>query len=216
MRESIAFHLRHHVRFYSAALFGLLVFFAARRAGNPFPLAAAGDAFFLTFLAAAGWLVFQLSDRDLDRRASQEDEGMFVVLLISLTASTLTSIDIFTALNQRHRPDELSLVLALASAPLGWTVLHVISAFHYANLYYLGPDPTCTEAFPLKFPGTDRPGPWDFIYFSFVVGMTAQVSDVLVQSTTMRRAVMSHSVASFFFNTVLIAMAVNAVIALAS
>lgn len=213
MHESVAFHLRHHVRFYSAALFGLLVFIGARRAGSPFPLAAAGDAFFLTFLVAAWWLVVHMSDQDLDRRASQEDEGMFVVLIITLSASGLTSIDIFTALNQTHRPDTLSLILALASAPLGWTVLHFVSAFHYANLYYVGPDPTCTEAFPLKFPGTDRPGPWDFIYFSLVVGMTAQVSDVLVQSTRMRRAVMAHSVASFFFNTVLIAMAVNAVVA---
>jgi uncharacterized membrane protein len=138
---------------------------------------------------------------------------VYVVLVITLAASVLTSIDIFTALNQKQRPDLISLILALASAPLGWMVLHMVSAFHYANLYYVGPDPTCTEDFPLKFPGTDRPGPWDFIYFSFVVGMTAQVSDVLVQSTRMRRAVMNHSIVSFFFNTVLIAMAVNAVIA---
>ena len=44
--------------------------------------------------------------------------------------------------------------------------------------------------------------------------MTAQVYDVLVQTTQMRRAVMFHSIISFFFNTVLIAMAVNAVVAM--
>ena len=68
----------------------------------------------------------------------------------------------------------------------------------------------------LKFPGTGEPGSWDFLYFSFVVGMTAQVSDVQVLTTQMRRATLKHSIVSFFFNTVLIAMAVNAVVAAAS
>jgi uncharacterized membrane protein len=46
--------------------------------------------------------------------------------------------------------------------------------------------------------------------------MTAQVSDVQVRTTAMRRAVTGHSVVSFFFNTVLIAMAVNAAVASAA
>jgi uncharacterized membrane protein len=66
------------------------------------------------------------------------------------------------------------------------------------------------------FPGGAEPGPWDFLYYAFVVGMTAQVSDVQVFDTKMRRATLGHGVVSFFFNTVLIAMAVNAVVALAS
>ena len=66
------------------------------------------------------------------------------------------------------------------------------------------------------FPGCVEPGPWEFLYYSFVVGMTAQVSDVQVCDTRMRRATLGHGVISFFFNTVLIAMAVNAVVAIAS
>ena len=68
----------------------------------------------------------------------------------------------------------------------------------------------------LKFPGSDEPGAIDFLYYSFVVGMTAQVSDVQVLTTPMRRATLVHSIVSFFFNTCLLAMAVNAVVALAS
>ena len=56
----------------------------------------------------------------------------------------------------------------------------------------------------------------DFLYFSFVIGMTCQVSDVQVKTMVMRRAILGHGVASFFFNTVFIAMAVNAAVALAS
>ena len=68
----------------------------------------------------------------------------------------------------------------------------------------------------LDFPGQGDPGAWDFLYYSFVVGMTAQVSDVQVTTTVMRRATLLHGVVSFFFNTVFIAMAVNAGVALAA
>jgi len=39
--------------------------------------------------------------------------------------------------------------------------------------------------------------------------MTAQVSDVQVLTTPMRRLTLAHGIASFFFNTVLLALAVN-------
>jgi uncharacterized membrane protein len=89
-------------------------------------------------------------------------------------------------------------------------------AFHYASLHYFDDPEVETDEGDLKFPGDSEPGVWDFLYFSFVVGMTAQVSDVAVTTTPMRRAVIMHGVISFFFNTVLIAMAVNAAVAMAS
>ena len=45
--------------------------------------------------------------------------------------------------------------------------------------------------------------------------MTAQTSDVVITTTAMRRINMMHAVVSFFFNTVLVAASVNAVVALA-
>jgi uncharacterized membrane protein len=122
---------------------------------------------------------------------------------------------IFTALNQHDRPVTLTLVVVLAAAPLGWFVLHTISAFHYANIHYFdGGEGRAGKA--LLFPGTSEPDLWDFLYFSFVIGMTFQVSDVQIRTRDMRRAVIGHSIVSFLFNTVLIAMAVNAVVAGAS
>ena len=44
--------------------------------------------------------------------------------------------------------------------------------------------------------------------------MTAQVSDVVVTTAAMRRAVLLHSLGSFFYNTVILALAVNAGLAL--
>ena len=94
--------------------------------------------------------------------------------------------------------------------------LHTVMAFHYASLHYFDDPEVEGDERDLAFPGGGDPGVWDFLYFSFVVGMTAQVSDVGVTTTAMRRAVMLHGMLSFFFNTVLIAMAVNAAVAMAS
>jgi uncharacterized membrane protein len=46
---------------------------------------------------------------------------------------------------------------------------------------------------------------WDFVYFSFVIGMTAQVSDLAI----IRRAATVHGIISFVFNTALVALMVN-------
>ena len=99
----------------------------------------------------------------------------------------------------------------MASIPLGWLTLHTVASFHYANLFY-ALDAGGGEAGGLDFPGTPEPGPWDFLYFSFVIGMTAQVSDVAVRTTPLRRAALAHGVAAFFYNAVILALAVNAAI----
>jgi uncharacterized membrane protein len=68
----------------------------------------------------------------------------------------------------------------------------------------------------MKFDNTPQPGIWDFLYFSFTVGMTAQVSDTVVTSGSVRRMVLGHAVLSFFYNTVILALAVNAAASLAN
>jgi len=208
-------HLRHHGRFYAAALIGALVYAVMQAAHAPVPGAAAGDTFFAAYLAAAAYLLLTSTKENLQTRAAVEDEGILIVIVIALAAVTFSVVGVFIALNQAHRPDALSLALVLAEAPLGWFMLHTIASFHYANLYYAdsGKDDLGRA---LQFPGTDDPDLWDFFYFSFVIGMTFQVSDVQVCTTQMRRAVIGHSIISFFFNTVLIAMAVNAAVANAS
>jgi uncharacterized membrane protein len=204
-------YLFHHSRFYAAAALGVAVYFLAAGLQQTGRVAAAGDAFFLSYLIASAVLVVRLDEEHLKKRAAVEDEGAFIVLLIALAAIALCVVGIFTVLNQKQHPTTLPFLLSVASAPLGWLMLHMIGAFHYANLHYVD-----SKTRALKFPGTGEPGAWDFLYFSFVVGMTAQVSDVQVLTTPMRRAVLIQSIVSFFFNTVLIAMAVNAVVATAS
>jgi uncharacterized membrane protein len=47
------------------------------------------------------------------------------------------------------------------------------------------------------------------VYFSFVIGMTAQVSDVGITDRTIRRTATAHGVISFAFNTALLALTIN-------
>jgi uncharacterized membrane protein len=120
-------------------------------------------------------------------------------------------------LNDRPKPDVTELVLALASAPLGWFMLHTIAALNYAQVYYGKSNFSRTDQKTggLKFPGSDEPNIWAFIYYSFTVGMTAQVSDVMVVSTRMRLMTLTQAVIAFFFNTILLALAVNVAVTLA-
>jgi uncharacterized membrane protein len=215
MRHLIA-NITRHGRFYSALLCGAVTVLAAHQLGFAAPLLAGGVIFYLVFLALIGVLVIRMKPSDLKHRAKVADEGITVVLLITLATMGFFVDAVFTALNKKHGIEVAPLLLAGAGALLGWFVLHTVMAFHYADIHYFD-DPSCADDdTDLEFPGRGDPGPWDFVYYSFVVGMTCQVSDVQVRTTVMRRATVLHGVVAFFFNTVFIAMAVNAGVALAS
>jgi uncharacterized membrane protein len=208
--------LSRHGRFYTALACGLAAALAARAFGFDAPLLAGGDAFYLVFLALIGAMIAGQKASDLKKRAKAEDEGIIIVLLVTVATMGFFCDAVFTALNRKHGIEVAPLVLAGIGAPLGWLVLHTVMAFHYANIHYFD-DPDCAaDDKDLDFPGRGDPGPWDFLYYSFVVGMTAQVSDVQIRTTVMRRVTLFHGVVSFFFNTVFIAMVVNAGVTLAS
>jgi uncharacterized membrane protein len=98
------------------------------------------------------------------------------------------------------------LALAAATIVLSWAAIHTTFALHYAHEYYRG-----GEVGGLAFPGDgeQQPDYWDFVYFSFVIGMTAQVSDVGITDRMIRRTAIAHGVVSFIFNTALLALMVN-------
>jgi uncharacterized membrane protein len=174
-------------------------------------LVVAGDALFACYLVSTGALALRMTPGDMRRRSSYEDEGLILIVLLTLGAVTLSLGAIFALVNAPELRGPLPIGLTVACVPLGWLMLHTLLAFHYAHLYYAkqADGGGRGDAGGLAFPQTEEPTTWDFLYFSFVVGMTAQVSDVQVLSTPMRRLTLAHGVAAFFFNTVLLALAVN-------
>jgi len=208
--------LSRHGRFYIALGLGVTTALVAWAAGFDAPLLAGGDVFSLVFLVLCFVMIAGQKPDDLKRRAKTQDEGIIIVLLIILATLAFFTYGVFVALSQKHGLDVPALVLAGIGAPLGWAVLHTVMAFHYADIHYFDDPDVQGDEKDLGFPGKGDPGPWDFLYYSFVVGMTAQVSDVQVLTTEMRKLTLFHGVVSFFFNTVFIAMAVNAAVALAA
>lgn len=209
--------LSRHLRFYIALACGIAAWQAARAMGLDYPELAGGDVFYLVFLTLCLVLIAGQSEAELKRRAKTEDEGMAVVMAIIIATMGFFCVAVFTALHKKQGGIDMApLVLAGIGAPLGWFVLHTAMAFHYADVHYFE-DPECKAGEKdLDFPGKGDPGIWDFLYYSFVVGMTCQVSDVQVRTTAMRKLTLFHGVVSFFFNTVFIAMAVNAGVAMAA
>jgi uncharacterized membrane protein len=219
--KSVRGHLLHHARFYLSALLGAVVWasteaFPLPSLPPPLPILLAGDSFFAVYLLLTMLLALYEAPGRMRRRVSFEDEGFPLIGLMTLGAVALSLGSIFALLNRGDQVSHAGLFLAIANVPLGWLTLHMASAFHYAHLYYQKSGAGAgerTDKRGLEFPETEEPVMWDFIYYSFVVGMTAQVSDVQILTTDMRRATMIHGIVSFFFNTVLLALAVNVVVA---
>ena len=203
-------HWRHHNRFYLSVLLGVIVWTASWTLGEQLRLVLAGDVFFAAYLTSMGLLAEGHGASALRRRSAIEDEGTTLIVLLTLAAIIFSLVSLFAIVDQKDKPDSLVLALSIASVPLGWFTLHIILAFRYAHIYYTQvKGQAAGDAGGLKFPDTDEPCGWDFVYHSFVVGMTAQVSDVATASTKMRKLTWAHSVVAFFYNTVLIALAVN-------
>lgn len=217
MRSRLMTAFRRHVRFFIALILGLTAVLAARALRLPAPLLVGGDVFYLTFIILVMTMIANMPVRDFKKRARSEDEGMAIVIVMIVVTMLFFVTAVFEALNKAHGVQWVPLVLAGVGAPMGWFALHAAMAFHYADLHYFDdPQTSADDEGDLIFPGRGEPCPWDFLYFSFVIGMTCQVSDVQVKTTVMRRAVLWHGLVSFFFNTVFIAMTVNAAVAMAS
>jgi len=216
LRDSIFTHLRHHVRFYVSALIGVAFYLFMPIGPQSVRLIAAGDTFFAVYMVAMSIVVAQMTAQGLCEKAAAEDEGIFLVVVIMLIIIVFACTAVISVLNDKDGHAPAQLALAIAAAPLGWLTLHTTAAFHYANLFYARDGESSAIRGGLLFPATKEPGVWEFLYYAFVVGMTAQVSDIQVLDTKLRRATLGHSIVSFFFNTAIIAMAVNAVIALAT
>jgi len=206
-------YLHHHWRFYLCLALGGTVYVLTASLAPQVRLLAGGDTFFAAYLLIMAVVAYRITPHELDKKADIEDEGIALVVILSLVMIGFCCFAIIMLFHHKQGMDWLALALAIAGAPLGWFMLHLLMAFHYAYLYYS--DPRGEGGHGLEFPDTPEPGAADFLYYSFVLGMTAQVSDVQVSSTRIRNTTLGHSIVAFFFNTVLIAMAVNAVVALA-
>lgn len=208
-------HIKHHAKFYFALIMGLLAALVGQSLPVPVRILVAGDCFFIAYLVVTGLLVLNAQADQMRRRSEYADEGIHIIILITLTGVALTLASIFMIFQEPSPAPIWHLVLVIVSLPLGWMTLHTVSALHYGHLYYQAKDNTSDtgkDRGGLIFPDTSEPTAWDFLYYSFVIGMTAQVSDVQVANVEMRRLTLFQGIVSFFYNTVLMALVLNIVV----
>ncbi len=212
------FMLRRHMTFYLAAVGGVAAFVVAWLTHSPLAPVIGANCFFVLYLALTLHVLPQMTAAFLKKHAAATDEPIWIIFLVTFATVVVAVASLFILVNQKPKPDALALIVTLAAVPLGWATIHMMTAVHYAHEYW---QPDGTAAKPgrkggFDFPDTPEPSGWDFVYYSFVIGMTAQTSDTGVNTTAMRRVTLAHSIVSYFFNTVLVAAAVNVAVALGS
>jgi uncharacterized membrane protein len=164
------------------------------------------DIFAASYLLLAYAMMLRCDHTHIRRDAILQDDGRFLILLVTAMGAFASMGAIVFELGSSHR-GAYELTLATVTIVLSWAAVHTTFALHYAHDYYRGAKPG-----GLQFPSgdeRDHADYWDFVYFSFVIGMTAQVSDVGITNKTIRRTATAHGIISFVFNTALVALMVN-------
>ncbi|RUM99446.1 DUF1345 domain-containing protein [Pseudaminobacter arsenicus] len=203
-----------HFPFAAGAVLGLAAFVPAFLAVPRLAVVIAADLFFAAYLILTLIRVPDLTASYLKKHAESADEPIGIIFAVTLLTICVATASLFIILNGKPAVGVLSLVIAGIAVPLGWLTIHMMAALHYARLYWRPATSSDGRASGkpgrgLEFPGGGEPDAADFLYFSYVVGMTAQTSDVAITSAQMRRINLIHAIVSFFFNTVIVAAAVN-------
>ena len=207
---------RRHAPFYAGGICALITLVVCLAVVPQLAINLAAVVFFFVYLVLIARRLPRLSGAYLKRNAARTDEPAIIIFAVTLATAAISIVSLFLAMNAGGSETAIELVLAFASVTLGWLTIHTMAAMHYAHRYWsleIGGDESDNHG--LDFPNTKEPGGYDFLYFAFVIGMTAQTSDVAITSTAMRKINLLHAVVSFFFNTVLVAAAVNAAVSLA-
>ena len=165
------------------------------------------DVFCILLISLHWYMFFHTSAAETHIKAKMQDETrseIFAIVLISTFAGLLAVI--LLLINKDIEP--IDLIVAISGMFLSWFLVHTTFGMRYAHLYY--GDSKTNKGSGLDFPGNDEPDFIDFAYFSFVLGMTFQVSDVEISSRKIRRLSLLHSLIAFIFNTVIVALTINA------
>ncbi len=167
----------------------------------------------------AGWVVFFLLSPTAIRNNAQKEDGsrlfVFFIIVVASFASMFTVLLLMltkASFSGQGNGFGLFLLVAISGMLLSWLMVHTTFSFHYAHMYYSDDDTDKKQhAGGLEFPKEKQPDYLDFAYFSFVIGMTFQVSDVEISSRSIRRLALLQGLLSFGLNTFVVALTINLV-----
>ena len=169
-------------------------------------------AFASTMLLLAWLTIFIAHPRDLPSLSRMEDSSRTLILIFAVaaaTASLFAVIDLLGSTNKQDPNHPQHILLAALAVISAWNLVHTLFTLRYAHLYYGNDEKQKKRPGGLEFPNEPEPDYLDFAYFSFVIGMTSQVSDVSIGSKAMRRTALAHGVLSFAFNAIIVALTIS-------
>jgi uncharacterized membrane protein len=173
---------------------------------------------FALMIIILNWIVILSSHpQEVRKIAKLQDSSQTFIFLFVITASVVSMTAIIFLLKSVKGHSRVSvnehILLAIVAVCVSWWLVHTIFTLRYAHLYYDTDTDKGEPKIPggLIFPREKEPDYLDFVYFSFIVGMTFQVSDVEVSSREIRRLVWLHGLLSFVFNTTIVALSINVI-----
>lgn len=160
------------------------------------------------------WITFNITkSSEIRSQAKIQDPKraiVFILILVATLASILAVVIMILAKRESAPEGAWRIPMAIAGMILSWVLIHTLFALRYAHIYYGNDvDNPTNHAGGLIFPGDKRPEYPDFAYFSFVLGMTFQVSDVQITNRSLRTLALFHGLISFAYNTIMIALVIN-------
>ena len=164
-------------------------------------------------IAAIGFMIgasrlFKARALEMRHAAKINDANRAMLLVIGFVLSIVILAAIAAEIASRKNLDLFGIGLAVATLVLVWNFANALYALHYMHLFYTSDDGG-KDAAGLDFPGSPEPTFADFVYFAYTIGAAAATSDVNITSPHIRRVVVAHSVAGFFFNLGVMALTIN-------
>jgi uncharacterized membrane protein len=209
-----------HHKLYIALAAGLIAFLLAIGAfSKPVHIMVTWLAYCLTSLSLSWITILSSHPAEVKHEVHAQDSSRTLIFLFAVAAAFVSLFAILILLQgtgQQTKSDLTAhILLSLASVISSWWLVHTTFTLRYAHLYYcnIEHDLKGKNQKPegLEFPNEKEPDYLDFTYFSFVIGMTFQVSDVQITSKRIRRLALMHGVLAFAFNTVIVALSINIV-----
>jgi uncharacterized membrane protein len=176
------------------------------------------DAGAIVFILGTLRLMAGSKTDDMRQRAAANDPDAHILLAITMLIVAVVLVAVVVELTGIGGGHGTGLAISGATILLAWVFTNLLFALHYAHRFYVpGDDDDAPsrgdggdrDAGGLQFPGDEMPTYSDFAYFSFVLGMTFQVSDVVITSRDLRRFALYHALAAFLYNIVVVALSVS-------
>ncbi|WP_183558062.1 DUF1345 domain-containing protein [Mucilaginibacter sp. SP1R1] len=220
IKEKLWLRLDAHYRLLiSLGVAAITLFFVWGRFSPPAAILVTWLACGMTIILMDWIIILSSHPIEVRRIAKIEDSSRTLIFLFVIVASLVSMLAIFFLLkSSKHLSAEAvtgHVLLGMASVIISWVLVHTIFTLRYAHMYYATDTDGDNKKKPiggLEFPGDEKdPDYLDFVYFSFVVGMTFQVSDVEISSRQIRRLCWIHGMISFAFNTAIVALSINVI-----